>query len=243
MQDLHDWDVALFDAGRTLIQQHPGLGETILAYSAHAGLGFSAETAERAADGCRSFADAHNLGSPPGERLDHVTFLLGFYRAGLRAALPALDEAEADRSARELFEFSEEVRHWIAIPGAREVLELFRHRRRRAGLVSNFSLALRAILESQGLLALLDPVVVSAEVGVEKPDPAILRIACSRAGIEPARAVYVGDHPLDVLCASRIGMRSIWVTDPDRAMPPSLGVEPDGRASSIALVPALLGLS
>ncbi len=244
MEPLRSWDIALFDAGRTLIRQHPGLDETILAYIEHAELGLSEQDAVRAADACRSWADERNLGSLRGERhLAHEEFLVGFYRAGLRAALPELDGEDADRRAQDLFEFSEQVRHWIAMPGAREALELLRARGRRVGLVSNFSLSLRAILDSQGILSLLDPVVISAEVGVEKPDPRILRIACDRAGVMPERAVYVGDHPLDVLCARRAGMPVIWVTDPERDMPAELGVEPERRAAAIGQVPSLLGVS
>jgi len=34
----------------------------------------------------------------------------------------------------------------------------------------------------------------SAEVGLEKPDPAIFRFALSRAGCSPAEAVMIGDR-------------------------------------------------
>lgn len=244
MEPLREWEIALFDAGRTLIQQHPGLEETILSYFGHADLGLGGAHASRAADACRAWSDERSLGSPRGERhLAHEEFLFGFYRAGLQAALPGMDAEEADRRAQELHAFSEQVRHWIAMPGAREVLELLRARGRRVGLVSNFSLSLRPILDSQGILPLLDPVVVSAEVGVEKPDPRIMRIACDRAGVAPEQAVYIGDHPLDVLCARRIGMPVIWLTDPGQDMPAQLGVEPDRRATTIVQVPSLLGLS
>jgi HAD superfamily hydrolase (TIGR01549 family) len=244
VEPLTGWGIALFDAGRTLIQQHPGLAETILAWADRGGLGLSAELAARAAASSLAWADETSLACLRGEApLAHDQFLLGFYLAGLRAALPELDSAEARRRALALYRFSEGERLWIALPGARETLELLRSRGRRVGLVSNFSPSLRGILAAQGMLGLLDPVVISGEVGIEKPDPRILLIACDRAGVSPNRAVYVGDQPLDVVCARRAGMPVVWVADPDRDMPPFLDAEPDRRAASIADVPALLGIS
>jgi putative hydrolase of the HAD superfamily len=238
---LTNWDIALFDAGRTLIRQHPGLAETILAFSRRVSFGLSEEQAELAANASREWANEQNLREYRGAPyLAHEQYLLGFYDAGLAALLPAPPERSL---VAELFAFSEESRHWVAMDGARATLEALRRQGRRAGLVSNFSVALREILASQSLLSLLDPVVISAEVGVEKPDPAIMRIACERAGVAPSRAVYVGDHPLDVVCSRRAGVPVIWITDPARSMPMELGAEPDLRAATIAEVPALLGLS
>jgi FMN phosphatase YigB (HAD superfamily) len=37
--------------------------------------------------------------------------------------------------------------------------------------------------------------IVSESFGVSKPDPAIFREACSRAGVEPRRALHVGARP------------------------------------------------
>ena len=39
----------------------------------------------------------------------------------------------------------------------------------------------------------LDLIVTSAEVGVEKPDPAVFHAALTKAGVKPEEAVYVGD--------------------------------------------------
>ncbi|WP_216628251.1 HAD-IA family hydrolase [Paenibacillus germinis] len=37
-----------------------------------------------------------------------------------------------------------------------------------------------------------DPIIVSTEVGLEKPDPAIFQLALNMAG--PKDILYVGDH-------------------------------------------------
>lgn len=48
-------------------------------------------------------------------------------------------------------------------------------------------------LQAAGLRDLLDFVVDSAIVGVEKPDPRSFEIACQRAGVAPYEAVDLGD--------------------------------------------------
>ena len=57
-----------------------------------------------------------------------------------------------------------------------------------------------------------DFVVTPAEAGVAKPDPEIFRTALAAAGTEAALSVHVGDDPeRDVLGASAVGMRTVWV--------------------------------
>ncbi len=60
-------------------------------------------------------------------------------------------------------------------------------------VVSNFDTRLRDILEGLGVLDLFDAVVVSAEVGAEKPNPVIFEAACEQLGVRPEEAVHIGD--------------------------------------------------
>ncbi|MCS7050197.1 MAG: HAD family hydrolase, partial [Thermomicrobium sp.] len=66
------------------------------------------------------------------------------------------------------------------------------------GLVTNGPSAIqRAKLERLGIARLFPIVVVSEEVGVAKPDPAIFHHALGLAGVRPSEALYVGDHPVN----------------------------------------------
>jgi len=70
----------------------------------------------------------------------------------------------------------------------------------------------RAKLEATGLGAVLDHVVVSGEVGLAKPDPAVYRHALALAGGAAEDAWMVGDHPeADVRGPGRLGLRTGWV--------------------------------
>src|SRR5207249_8564722 len=71
---------------------------------------------------------------------------------------------------------------------------------------------LEEMLASWEVAALFEPIVVSGREGLEKPDPAIFRLAAERAGVAPEEAVYVGDHPrIDAAAAEAVGMASILI--------------------------------
>jgi HAD superfamily hydrolase (TIGR01549 family) len=91
-------------------------------------------------------------------------------------------------------------------PEARDALEqLARHY--RLAIVGNQSLATRARLQEAGLLAFCDSVIISGEVGLEKPDPRIFQMALNQLGIEPPQAAMVGDRlDLDIGPARRLGL-------------------------------------
>ena len=61
-----------------------------------------------------------------------------------------------------------------------------------------------------GLAPYLDFCISSAEVGAEKPNPAIFQAALERAGVLPEEALHVGDqHRSDVLGAQSVGMHAV----------------------------------
>jgi putative hydrolase of the HAD superfamily len=73
----------------------------------------------------------------------------------------------------------------------------------KVAVVSNWDLRLRGTLHALGVLQWIDAAIVSAEVGVEKPHPGIFHRACERLGVEPSRALHVGDDVGDDLRAAR----------------------------------------
>ena len=54
----------------------------------------------------------------------------------------------------------------------------------------------------------------SCELGVAKPDPAFFEKAATRIGAEPARVLFVDDHPANVAGARSTGMAAVhWCLD------------------------------
>jgi len=77
-------------------------------------------------------------------------------------------------------------------------------------VVSNADGRVERFLEHAGLRVLLDHVVDSGLVGVEKPDPRIFAIACERVGAAPAECVHVGDvYAVDVAGARAAGVAPV----------------------------------
>ena len=62
---------------------------------------------------------------------------------------------------------------------------------------------------------MIDDVVVSADVGAMKPDPAIFRAALERNGFEAARTTFVDDSPANVAGAAVAGLDAIRFIDAD----------------------------
>lgn len=66
-------------------------------------------------------------------------------------------------------------------------------------------------LESLGLAAFFDTVLISESEGLRKPDPRIFAQALDRCGVAAADAVFVGDYPeADIVGARAAGMIPIW---------------------------------
>lgn len=65
---------------------------------------------------------------------------------------------------------------------------------------------------------LFDVIVESAVEGLRKPDPRIYELVCDRAGVEPARAVFLDDLGTNLKPARAMGMTTIKVGDPRAAL-------------------------
>jgi putative hydrolase of the HAD superfamily len=94
------------------------------------------------------------------------------------------------------------------LPGVHEALDALAARGLALAVVANWDIGLRTQLDEHGLSHCFGAVVVSAEVGAAKPDPAPFRAALARLGVAPSRAVHVGDHePHDRAGAEAAGLR------------------------------------
>lgn len=111
--------------------------------------------------------------------------------------------------------------HWNAhfgeaatpFAGAIELLKAFRESGVKLGLVTNGHSAMqRSKISALGIEALLDAIIVSGEVGLQKPDGAIFALALSRLGCLAEEAWFVGDRPdHDIQGALDAGLQAFWV--------------------------------
>ncbi len=66
-----------------------------------------------------------------------------------------------------------------------------------------------------GILQRFSDIVVSGEEGLVKPDPAIYELACRRAGVDAADAVFIDDSPANVVAAQAVGLHGLVFTSAD----------------------------
>lgn len=101
---------------------------------------------------------------------------------------------------------------WKPYGNVREVLARLKASGRRTGIISNWDPSARNVLKECCLDDLLDPVIVSCEVGAAKPSEKIFRIALEKAGVEPSRCLYVGDNYYDDAAgAATVGMKAVII--------------------------------
>ena len=119
----------------------------------------------------------------------------------------AADPAESTRTAGLLARMFADMR---TEPSMVEVVRAARRAGIRTGLLSN-SWGLDYSREDWAVL--FDAVVISGEVGLRKPDPAIYALAAERIGLAPAEIVFVDDLSPNVRGAVAAGMVGVLHTD------------------------------
>ena len=131
------------------------------------------------------------------------------FRAAVRRALVpvARDERQADAALAALD-------HYLGSlppvePEMRALIERLRAAGRvKLGLLSNAGRGWTERFRARGVSDLFDDVVVSADVGLAKPDPAVFRLAARRLGVEPLACLMVDDQPQHLESAQRVGLRT-----------------------------------
>lgn len=137
----------------------------------------------------------------------------------LRAGVPAARMEEV----RAVLRRSHAERHlWCRIANdTHAALSRLRSAGLRLGVVSNSDGRVDSALAAAGIREYFDVIVDSAITGVEKPDPAIFRIALEALGVQPDHALYVGDlFDVDVLGARSAGIDAVLFEGDAGPLPP-----------------------
>jgi epoxide hydrolase-like predicted phosphatase len=157
---------------------------------------------------------------------DELSALVYDSQTALQATLGEISSQghwEAVRTALSLSE--EDIRR---IPGEfwggdrldHELVEYVRGLRPRfkTALLSNAWDDLRIALEQQwSIVNAFDEVIISAEVGLAKPDSRIFHLALERLGVQPEEAVFVDDFLHNVEGARAVGMQAIHFRSSEQA--------------------------
>jgi len=97
--------------------------------------------------------------------------------------------------------------------GIDNLLERIEAQGLRWGIVTNKAAFLTDELISRiGWTSRASAVVSGDTLPVKKPDPAPVLLACERAGLDPARCLFVGDDRRDVLAGAAAGLYTVAVS-------------------------------
>jgi len=181
------------------------------------------------------------LGSPYPSTHEETEMIVQLRGEDAFALLAEGDEALAARLAEAFHpHYVSRTENAVPFPGTLDTLQ----RLRAAGLklgVATSKARIRLDLEAErtGIGAYLDEEITGDEVKAAKPDPECVVEVIRRLGADPARTLFVGDGPNDVLAGQGAGAITVAVT---------FGFHPDeARAAGpdhvIEAMPELLGLA
>jgi putative hydrolase of the HAD superfamily len=182
-----------FDAGETLVHPDPSFPELFARIVTREGhprepVAIS-DGLTMVSDEFRRASREHALWTTSPDRSRR--FWLGVYDRFLEV----LDLPRSDGLADTLYESFTDRANYAAFDDVRPSLEKLRGEGLTLGVISNYEAWLEDLLADLELSSLLQIRVVSGIEGVEKPDPAIFRLALERAKLPAEEAVYVGDVP------------------------------------------------
>lgn len=162
-------------------------------------------------------------------------------RRRLRDFLPliggpvGLSDSDLDAAFAGYLHFYEQ--SWVAFDDVRPVLDSLAAQQVAIAVLTNGNAAQQhAKVAAIGLEDVVAAVLTSEELGFAKPAPQTYLAACQLLGVDPGRAVHVGDrHDIDVLAARAAGLRALHLDRNDRRQEP-----PEGRITTLHELPGRL---
>ncbi|MGG3281275.1 HAD family hydrolase [Paenibacillus solani] len=105
--------------------------------------------------------------------------------------------------------------HCVGFPNLHEVLGGLKSRGLKLGLISNgYGEFQYNNIRGLGIEHYFDIIVISEWEGLRKPDRRIFNNTLHRLESKAEESIYVGDHPVNDITASRdVGMKGIWKRD------------------------------
>jgi putative hydrolase of the HAD superfamily len=201
----------LFDAGGTLIEADPPVGEVYANAARRHGIEVSpADAAESFSLVWRRLRDgaSDNLVYGTTDRQARQWWR----RVVVESFRPFGEPDDPGALFEDLYLHFARPDAWRVYPEVNPALDELRACGLGLGIVSNWDTRLRKVLEDLGLARKVDAVMISSEIGCEKPDPRIFAAALKALGARPDEAVHVGDMPAeDVVGALEAGLGAILV--------------------------------
>ncbi|WP_339204990.1 HAD family hydrolase [Paenibacillus sp. FSL K6-3182] len=105
--------------------------------------------------------------------------------------------------------------HAVSFPNMIELLDSLKEKGYKLAMITNgFGNFQASNIQALQIAHYFDEILISEREGLRKPDPAIFLRAAEKLNVAIEACVYVGDHPVNDITASKAtGMRGIWKED------------------------------
>lgn len=226
------FDAIFFDVSGTLVRETPDEYACIAQWIRDLGCAVDMQAQMRMTARMKNVSYAQLAAEAAGApRMSDDDFLGMMLEAAMRGTVPEEKQAAALEKAADI---PWQKKRMEPMVGVFETLKALSARGIRLGVVSNHKKTLPDFLKELGLAKYFETIIVSEIVGLEKPDPAILKLAMDAMGLKDAqKCLYVGDHPFDVLCAKKAGMCCAWLADETEVLPESFECREDIRVQHL----------
>ncbi len=202
--------------GGTLLLRRRGAASTLVLGCARHGLRLSRSAALRALDLCLPILMRARAEGLRFEVSDHLAaeFWTDYNRSLLEAA--GIPPSLVPEIAQELIRMYWERPSWRPAARLGWLLDKLTAEGLRLGVISNGSSDVRQTLAEWGLVHRFEAVVISAEVGWQKPDVEIFGLAAQAMGLPTRSICHVGDDwENDCVGALEAGCAPVWVSRMD----------------------------
>lgn len=198
-----------FDAGGTLFQPYPSVGEIYAEVARRYGLAADPQTLETLFHTTWEKRDGlASLAGRSGQKEERVWWRSLVHE--VFSQLGAIENFEAFFD--ELYDRFARPEAWRLFPDTLPLLQELKKRGKVLGVVSNWDSRLFGLCEGLGLRPYFDFILASAVVGCAKPNPKIFQEALKQARVLPEEALHVGDSLEDDVGGAReAGIQAVFL--------------------------------
>lgn len=132
--------------------------------------------------------------------------------------------------------------HWQPMPALHAVLDELQEEGRMLGLISNAGDAenVQRLIDKAEIRDYFDPIIISAAIGIRKPDPILFEMVLDQWQATPDSVVMIGDRlEADILGAQNTGIHQIWLK-PEAEVSAATQIIPEKVTGKLVDIPGLI---